>query len=305
MSAPSFSAVLERYRDHLRYELERRPTTIASYSGVLWDWHGWLERRGKTWDRATTTDAGRWLQRPTRSGRARGVRIGANTRLHYLNALRGFYGYAERSQVIGRGRNPTAGLVARAAPPVPRAVPVADLRTALVAAEHDTRLETMVALAYFAGLRAREIAAARIQDLHLDDQPRLLVHGKGGKDRVVPLHPECERVIRRHLARVGRRVGPLVAGRGQSYGKAMTPCSVSRVLCEHLRALGIDGTAHSLRHSAATEMLRVAKGRNLEDVRAFLGHADTRTTRRYILAYSFDVAAAVAAMPDPRGADSA
>jgi integrase len=301
VTAPSFSTVLERYREHLQFKLERRPTTIAGYCGVLWDWYGWLDRRGKTWDRATTTDAGRWLQRPTRSGRARGVRINGNTRSHYLNALRSFYAFAEQERLIARSRNPIAGLVAKGAPPVPRSIPVADLRTALVAAEHDTRLEVMVSLAYFCGCRAAEIAAAHLEDLHLDDQPRLLVHGKGGRDRVIPLHPECERVIRRHLARVGRRVGPLVAGRGQSYGRQMTPGSVSRALSEHLRALGIDGTAHSLRHSAATEMLRAAKGRNLEDVRAFLGHADTRTTRRYILAYSFDVAAAVAAMPDPRG----
>ena len=301
MSAPSFTTAWERYHGWLRVEQERRPTTIAAYRHILYDWYGWLDRRGKTWDRATTTDVGRWLDRPTRSGRARGVRIGANTRQSYLNALRGFYAWAEQEKLIGRGRNPAATLRAKGAPPVPRSVPVADLRTALVAAEHDTRLETMVSLAYFCGLRAGEIAAARLEDLHLDDQPRLLVHGKGGKDRVIPLHPECERVIRAHLTRVGRRVGPLVAGRGQTYGRPMTPSSVSRALSEHLRALGIDGTAHSLRHSAATEMLRAAKGRNLEDVRAFLGHSDTRVTRRYILAYPFDVATAVAALPDPRG----
>jgi site-specific recombinase XerD len=291
---------MEHYRAHLQYKLERRQTTIAGYSGVLWDWYGWLDRRGKTWDRATDTDAARWLQRPTRSGRARGVRINGNTRMHYLNALRGFYRFAEQEKLISRGRNPTTNLIAKGAPPVPRSLAVADLRTALVAAEHDTRLEVMVSLAYFGGLRAGEVARLVIENVHLDDQPRMLIDGKGGKQRVIPLHPECERVIRRHLARVGRRVGPLVAGRGQSYGRAMTPSSVSRALSEHLRALGIDGTAHSLRHSAATEMLRAAKGRNLEDVRAFLGHADTRTTRRYILAYPFDVATAVAALPDPR-----
>jgi site-specific recombinase XerD len=191
MSTPSFSAAVERYRDHLHHVQERRPTTIAAYSGVLWDWYGWLDRRGKTWDRATTTDAGRWLQRPTRSGRARGVRIGANTRMHYLNALRGFYGWAERERLISRGRNPTAGLVAKGAPPVPRSLPVADLRTALVAAEHDTRLEVMVALAYFAGLRAGEVSRARIEHVHFGDQPFIAVDGKG---RPTPACPAASRV---------------------------------------------------------------------------------------------------------------
>jgi site-specific recombinase XerD len=304
-STLSFPAAFQRYRHHLQVERQRRLRTIAAARYVLWDWHGWLAAKGTAWQRATRRDVGRWLDRPTRSGRAAGARIGVNTREHYLTAVRSFYRWAERERLIGRGRDPTAGIAARGAAPVPRALPVADLRTVLVAAEHDSRLEVMVALGYFCGLRAAEIANCRVEDIHTDDQPRILVHGKGGRDRVVPLHPQAERVLRRHLALDRRRVGPLVVGRGQSSGRPMTPGSVSRALSEHLRALGIQASGHALRHSAATEMLRAARGRNLEDVREFLGHADTRTTRPYILAYNFDVADAVAVLPDPRAGPAA
>jgi hypothetical protein len=47
-------------------------------------------------------------------------------------------------------------------------------------------------------------------------------------------------------------------------------------------------------------MLRASKGRTFEQTREFLGHTDGATTRRYVASYNWDVAEAVAAMPDPR-----
>jgi hypothetical protein len=47
-------------------------------------------------------------------------------------------------------------------------------------------------------------------------------------------------------------------------------------------------------------MLAAARGTNLEDVRQFLGHRDSRTTRIYVARYPWHLEEAVALIPDPR-----
>jgi len=117
---------------------------------------------------------------------------------------------------------------------------------------------------------------------------------------VVPLHPACAAILHGYLSRRSG-TGPLLDNRHYP-GAPLTPSAVSSLLARLITGLGIKGSAHSLRHSAATELLRASKGQAFEQTRAFLGHTDGATTRRYVATYDFDVAAAVAAMPDPSAA---
>lgn len=288
MSAPSFAAAWERYWLHLRAERQLRRATVSQYRKVLYDWHAHLGER--PWGKATT----RQLDSFTDPGR-----LAPATRASYTSILCGFYRWATAERLIPR--DPMAAVrIPKRRPPVPKALPLADVGTIQAAADHDERLRVAVALAYFAGMRAGEIARAQAGDVHLDDESRIEIpEGKGGRPRVVPLNAAAVRVLAGYLSRRSG-TGPLLDNRGHP-GEPLTPGAVSSMLHRLITELGIRGSAHSLRHSVATEMLRAGRGRNLELVREFLGHTDTATTRRYILAYNFNVAEAVAAIPDPRG----
>ena len=97
--------------------------------------------------------------------------------------------------------------------------------------------------------------------------------GKGGKDRVVPVHP----LLARLLDGIGHR-GPVIVGR---HGGPVRPDTVGDIIRRHFRAHGIVATPHQLRHTFGTEMTRAAGG-NLLVVARTMGHASTNTTMGYV-----------------------
>lgn len=297
-SVAGAATIWRRYRRYLVLDCERRPRTVSAYRWVFWSWVEFLG--DKPWHRATAKDLQRYLERPPRSGRAAGGRLGANTRLHYSACLTSFYAWAHVSGHLRK--NPMAGVkLPKGGIPIPRSFPLVELSDILAAAERsDDRLYAACLLAYTQGLRAAEIAGLKIEDVHLDEQPRLLVHGKGGKLRILPLHPEMRAVIVRMLAERGfPRVGALVTSR-RFPGEPMTPGSVSRMLSDHIRKrCEIDGSGHSLRHSFALRLLEAEEGRNLEQVRQALGHESDRTTRIYISSYNWDLVDQIPKVPVP------
>jgi integrase len=96
--------------------------------------------------------------------------------------------------------------------------------------------------------------------------------GKGGKDRVVPIHAALARLLHGIPAR-----GPVIVGH---HGHRVTPDTVGDIIRRHFAALGIDGTPHQLRHVFGTEAARAAAG-DLVTVAALMGHASTSTTMGY------------------------
>lgn len=196
-------------------------------------------------------------------------------------SVRSFYGWAALT-----GRVPASP--AAVLPPVrvpeapPRPAPDAVLENALDRADDKTRL--MILLGTLAGLRASEIARLGWSDI---DGHRLIVRGKGGRVRVVPLHPDLDVALSAERER--RRSGQ--AGTGFRYqvssdrwvfpsqrpGRPMTSGAVSRILG---RVLG-DASGHQLRHRFATRCYG-ATG-DLLAVQRLLGHASVITTVRYTL----------------------
>ena len=301
MSAPSFAAAWGKYYEHLKLERGLRPATISLYRAVLYSWVAFVDP--VPWEKAGRRHLGKWLDRRPTSPNARGPRLAANTKLQDAAVVTSFYRWAAVAHLVGRDR--MAGFaLPKAGGAAPRALDLSDVAKLLDEAEGDSRLLVMLWLCYGAGLRVGEVARCRVEDLRLGATPALLLvpEGKGGKSRQVPLAPPVVRVLRAHLARDGQRVGPLVEGRGRKLGGPMTPGSVSRVIADHMRACGVAESAHSLRHTYATELLKAAKGTNLYSVSKALGHSSTRTTESvYVLGYSGEWAQLAELLPDPRG----
>lgn len=116
------------------------------------------------------------------------------TRRTYRTTLRSFFAWAVKEGVVLENSS-TVLLPVKAAKPTPRPAPDLAWRVAIAAA--DARTVVMLRLAAEAGLRRAEISVVHSRDLSEGaDGPELLVHGKGGKQRIVPLSEELARLVR-------------------------------------------------------------------------------------------------------------
>jgi integrase/recombinase XerD len=160
---------------------------------------------------------------------------------------------------------------------VPRSLRLVQVEASLEAAP-DRRATLMMLLMVQEGLRACEVAGLELGDI--DPAERLmLIRGKGGHERVLPISDETWTAMEEYLAERPATAGPLV----RSYNhpsRAITASWVSRLTSVWMHSAGVDDSGHSLRHTAATDMLRA--GANIRDVQAVLGHASIATTGRYL-----------------------
>jgi len=286
--------LLERYRHHLVVERYRSPATWRHYRRALtafWDFCG------KPWQRCSATDLHRFLTRRAHpGGNSRGPRLADSSRHTYAGYVRACYRWAAAERLLKR--DPMAGV---ALPPrrlgPPRALQLHQVAAVLEHAATDPRLHVMVWLAYGCGLRVGGIATLQVQDIVLTGRPHLRVQGKGGRQRLVPLHPRVAGVLVAFLD--GRpQTGPLVCSAVRP-GQPLKPRTVSKLLSAALKAAKVRASAHQLRHTFATELLAAGKGQNLRAVSYLLGHASIASTERYVLAYNADAWAAIEGLPDP------
>lgn len=129
----------------------------------------------------------------------------------------------------------------------------------------DPRLGLMAQLAAYLGLRAGEIARVHSEHVVGDE---LIVKGKGGKVRAIPL------VEQRLAWQLGQLEGWAFPN---GLGSHLTPGHVSRIMSE---AMPQGWTAHTLRHRCAT--VAYAATRDLLGVGQLLGHSRPETTQRYV-----------------------
>ncbi|MBI2878323.1 MAG: tyrosine recombinase XerC [Candidatus Rokubacteria bacterium] len=134
-------------------------------------------------------------------------------------------------------------------------------------------LETL----YATGVRVGELAGLDLDDLDLSGAT-LRVHGKGGRERIVPIGGKALEALRVYLARRGRGEGPLFQNRLRG---RLTVRSLHRIVRARARAAGLYRavTPHTLRHTFATHLLD--EGADLRLIQELLGHARLATTQRY------------------------
>ncbi|MDA1133057.1 MAG: site-specific tyrosine recombinase XerD [Proteobacteria bacterium] len=143
------------------------------------------------------------------------------------------------------------------------------------------RLRALVELLYATGLRVSELVSLPRAALRGD--PRvLLVRGKGGRERLVPLSEPAVDAVRTYLesgdAGEGRWLFPSRGGSGH-----LTARRFAQLLKSLAAAAGIDPgrvSPHVLRHAFASHLL--AHGADLRAVQQMLGHADISTTQIYV-----------------------
>ena len=144
----------------------------------------------------------------------------------------------------------------------------------------------MISLMLTTGLRTIEIIRADVSDIMIHkDKCRLYIQGKGhdDKDEYVKLSPEIYELLIEYLKRRNDEFEPLFITHKNSSGERLTTRTVRGVVKDLLRAIDIDDkrySAHSLRHSLATILIKEANG-TLEEAQQILRHKDISTTEIY------------------------
>jgi integrase/recombinase XerC len=150
----------------------------------------------------------------------------------------------------------------------------------IVAAADTPWNRCLVILLLTTGMRRSEAVDIALDDVDLENG-QLLVHGKGSKERTVPLTEEAVEATRHYLKhRKKTTCHPLFVSQT---GEAIQGRVVNQMLDRVLEKAGLVGrgiTPHTLRHTFATHLIR--NGTDIRTVQELLGHSDIQTTARYL-----------------------
>ena len=272
--------LLEAWRAHLTNGRRRSPHTVRAYSAAA----------EKLIEATDADDFGTLARIDTarlRSHLAERRQDGLSnaSAARELSALKSFLDFAREQAGIGdetaprlRGPRLKKGLPRPVTPD--DAVGLADIVAEQARSEWiGARDRAVLLLLYGAGLRIAEALSLRFGDVPLGD--RLMVTGKGGKQRVVPILPLVRDAVAEYV-----RLQPFAAGpedalfRGVK-GGPLSQGMVQKAVAQARIALGLPATAtpHALRHSFATHLL--GAGADLRSLQELLGHASLGSTQIY------------------------
>lgn len=142
------------------------------------------------------------------------------------------------------------------------------------------RDRAILELLYSSGLRVSELAGLDLTDLKIDDAA-LLVHGKGKKERLVPVGRKAIEALRGYLAvRYGTGSSENAIFLNKRGGR-LTDRSIRRIVLRYAQKLMISGkvSPHTIRHTFATHLLH--GGADLRVIQELLGHSSLSTTQKY------------------------
>ena len=147
------------------------------------------------------------------------------------------------------------------------------------------RDRTMFELIYSCGLRVSECATLRLNK-YLKVEKRIVVIGKGNKERMIPVGDVAISYLDAYIATsranlLGKRksVFMFVSKRGDDGTEGITREEIWTRLKIYCKQAGVYSKVHTLRHSFATHLLQ--GGADLRSVQELLGHKDIRTTEIY------------------------
>jgi integrase/recombinase XerD len=286
---PLASPHIDAFLDMLVAERGAAQNTRQAYERDLIDVATWLARRNIALDKAGTDDLRGYLDNLSNQDGGTAVRTIARR----LSALRQFYRFlCSEGQ---RADDPASTIDSpKQGRPLPKVLSEIEVEILLSAAQRrggpdGIRLVALLEVLYATGLRVSELVGLPLTGIARDARC-LIVKGKGGKERMVPLSQPARDALSAYLP---LRKAFMVPGREQRQAGFLFPSRTSedghltrQRFAQLLKELAIDAgidpgkvSPHVLRHAFATHLLD--HGADLRSVQKMLGHADIATTQIY------------------------
>ena len=138
--------------------------------------------------------------------------------------------------------------------------------------------KTMIQLLYGAGMRVSELTHLKMRDIDFNRETIHIVHGKGAKDRFVPLPKTIAPIL---IKQKQLKVGADFLFTNGARGARLTEATIQKVVAQAAERAGIQKSVspHTLRHSYATHLLEA--GTDIRYIQALLGHSKIETTQIY------------------------
>ena len=279
-----FEALVLDFLAYLEFERGLSRNTLDAYRTDLLQYGTFLAKRHRGATEADRGDVADFLaDLATGNGQAACSPATVNRK---TACLRSFYRHLRREELVNE--DPTASL----SPPaksrkLPRVLTYGEVKRLLDSVSGGDPIQlrdrALLEVMYGCGLRASEVVGLDVNDIDLR-RSFVRPHGKGNKERIVPLGREAAAAVKRYL-RAGRP--DLVGSRAVSRlfvnfrGGPLTRQGLYKVIQRHAAEVGLAGrmSPHTLRHSFATHLL--SGGCDLRSVQEMLGHADVSTTQLY------------------------
>jgi len=278
---------LENFMHYLSVEKGHSENTLVAYRNDLGQFVGYLETcvpLPAHWGQVSKDVIVTYLAQLRERGYA------SSTIARKVAALKAFFHFLITEGLIGD--NPTTSLDSpKVKKRLPRTLTGEDIEKLLTAptrevgpkAQRDTAL---LELLYATGMRVTELVTLAVDDVNLVAAIVRVRHGKGNKERIIPIHERAVAALKVYVER-GRPslARPEVDTRAlflNHRGQQLTRQGTWLIIKEYAQAAGIQSsvTPHVLRHSFATHMLESQQA-TLVDVQHFLGHANISTTQIY------------------------
>lgn len=289
VTAPDLENTLANWRRWMASERRAAAKTLEAYERDLQEFLSFMtEHKGRRLklrdlDALTLQDFRAWLASRTLSGQRR------SSTARNLSVVRSFYRWLAKRQGL---ENPA--ILTLRSPKVPKSLPRAlDADQARETVERVAELNgkgpawvalrdiAVLLLLYGCGLRLGEALSLTPEDLPISGKDTLMIRGKGGKERLVPLLPQVAEAMLAYATACPFTLEPGEALFRGKRGKALGPRVIQQRMAELRELLGLPPGAspHALRHSFATHIL--AGGADLRAIQELLGHAALSTTQRY------------------------
>lgn len=276
-------SVLEDFTRSLLIEKHASNATRDVYRREAACFLSYLDDNGLDYTTVTTAGLKDYLVFRARGGAA-GEAVSPRTMARVQTVLRSLFSYIikehmredDPTELLPKNRTPKKLPATLDQDSVGRLIGVIDTTTDI-----GFRDRTMFELIYSCGLRVSECANLRV-NRYYSTEKRLVVLGKGSKERMVPVGDVAASLLETYLS----SVRPRLLGRSRSMlmfisqeQRGITRQEIWVRLKHYCDMAGLQAKVHTLRHSFATHLLQ--NGADLRSVQELLGHSDIRTTEIY------------------------
>ncbi len=274
------------YADHawtflsrLAYERQLPDNTIAAYLTSVREFSRYMKDSGRGIQAVRPEDLRAFKRVMSKAGKSAST---INLRMAGLNEFFGFLAMSD--QIAGNPMLALADELVKGEQKLPKVLSVKQMGAFVRAAREGTRkslLERNIAMSevlWATGARASEITDIKVSDLRLGER-LMVLHGKGDKDRLVPITHASAKAIQAHIDKAGlKRHEYLFQTRS---GDQMTRQDIGRFVKQYAKKAGLPSwvSTHTMRHTFATHLME--GGADIRFIQEMMGHSTPEITALY------------------------